>query len=93
MSGGRIRHLWTRPRPRPVLEIGTTYGGTLYLWTRAAAPDAHVISIDLPPWEHDDPWEAKKVDQFRAFARSRQTIDLRRADANQDGFGIGAIWI
>ena len=34
--------------PRCVIEIGTALGGTLYLWTQAAAADALVISIDLP---------------------------------------------
>ena len=62
-----IRELFRRVRdvrPRRVLEIGTAYGGSLYLWTRASAPDAQVISVDVPPWEPDDPWEAHKVTQF-----------------------------
>lgn len=80
-----IRELFRRVRglrPRRVLEIGTAYGGSLYLWTRASAPDAQVISVDLPPWEPDDPWEAQKVAQFRAFGRPRQSIELIRADAH-----------
>jgi hypothetical protein len=35
-------------RPRVVLEIGTVGGGTLFLFTRAADPDAKIISMDLP---------------------------------------------
>ncbi|MGA2119890.1 MAG: hypothetical protein ABSH56_34745, partial [Bryobacteraceae bacterium] len=34
--------------PRTVVEIGTSMGGTLYLWTRVARPDAVIVSIDLP---------------------------------------------
>lgn len=34
--------------PRVVVEIGTARGGTLYAWCRAAAPDATIVSIDLP---------------------------------------------
>src|SRR5262245_26197878 len=34
-------------RPRTVLEIGLQCGGTFFLWTRAAAPDAHLLAIDL----------------------------------------------
>ena len=39
--------LLARP-PKVVVEVGTAKGGTLYLWTRLAAPDALVVSIDKP---------------------------------------------
>lgn len=74
----RVRHL----RPRRVLEIGTAYGGSLYLWTRAAAPDARIISVDLPPWELDDPGEAVRQAQFRSFGREHQSVELIRADSH-----------
>lgn len=35
--------------PKAVLEIGTGYGGTLILFTRAASHDAKIIGLDLPP--------------------------------------------
>jgi len=37
--------------PRAVCEVGTSGGGTLYLLTRVAAPDAVIVSVDLeiPP--------------------------------------------
>jgi cephalosporin hydroxylase len=34
-------------KPRAIVEIGTSRGGTLFLFTRVAAPDAYLISIDL----------------------------------------------
>jgi cephalosporin hydroxylase len=34
-------------KPRAVLEIGTGRGGTLFLFTRVAGPDAILVSIDL----------------------------------------------
>lgn len=34
--------------PKVVLEIGTARGGTLFLFTRVAGPEATIISIDLP---------------------------------------------
>jgi predicted O-methyltransferase YrrM len=33
-------------RPQTVLEIGTARGGTLFLWTRVAAPDALLVTVD-----------------------------------------------
>ena len=74
-----LRHL----RPRFVLEIGTAHGGTFYLWTRVATADATLISVDLPPWERDDPGERHKVSMLRRFARRRQTLHLHRADSHR----------
>jgi predicted O-methyltransferase YrrM len=34
--------------PRVVLEIGTCSGGTLWALCRVAAPDARIVSVDLP---------------------------------------------
>src|SRR5512132_3387771 len=36
-------------RPRVVLEIGLDFGGTFFLWSRAAAPNAHLFAIDARP--------------------------------------------
>jgi cephalosporin hydroxylase len=40
--------LRSRP-PRAVLEIGMDKGGTLFLWTRVAQPDALLVSVDIRP--------------------------------------------
>jgi hypothetical protein len=37
-----------KDRPRAILEIGTARGGTFFLLSRAAAPNAVLISVDLP---------------------------------------------
>lgn len=39
--------LTLRERPQVVLEIGTQYGGTLFLFSRVAAPDALLVSVDI----------------------------------------------
>ena len=44
-------------RPRTVLEIGTRHGGTLFLFSRIAAPDAFLVSVDLPR-EDLKPWRS-----------------------------------
>jgi hypothetical protein len=35
-------------KPEFLLEIGTAWGGTFFLFTRAATPDATLVSVDLP---------------------------------------------
>ena len=44
-------------RPRTVLEIGTEHGGTFFLFSRVAAPDAFLVSVDLPR-EDLKPWRS-----------------------------------
>lgn len=58
---GKYRTLWAKQEraeiaavaeaaaeidPETVLEIGSLYGGTLYVWTRYLAPDNMIISVD-----------------------------------------------
>jgi predicted O-methyltransferase YrrM len=71
-----------RLRPRRVLEIGTARGGSLFLWTRCAADDATLVSVDLPPWEPDDPWEPSVVRKLERLARGRQRLHLLRQDSH-----------
>ncbi len=44
-------------RPRTVLEIGTACGGTFFLFSRVAAPDAFLVSVDVPR-EDLKPWRS-----------------------------------
>jgi predicted O-methyltransferase YrrM len=79
-----IRRLYRRIKalqPSVVVEIGTAYGGTLSLWTRLAADTAVLVSVDVPPWELDDPGEADKLTLFRSFRRDGQTLHLVRRRA------------
>jgi hypothetical protein len=43
-----LLRLLERARPRRVAEIGTANGGTLFMLTQIAAPDATIVSVDLP---------------------------------------------
>jgi predicted O-methyltransferase YrrM len=71
-----------RLRPRRILEIGSSAGGTLFLWTRAATDDATIVSIDLPAGGLDDPEEAERLRRFERFRRGRQRLYLLRADSH-----------
>lgn len=71
-------------RPRRILEIGTANGGTLFLFTRFAADDAVLVSVDLPGGEFGGGYPQWKVPLFQGFARERQEIQLLRADSHAE---------
>jgi predicted O-methyltransferase YrrM len=71
-----------RLKPRTVLEIGTSKGGTLFLWARLATADAHIISIDLPGGENEWAYPRWKEPFYKTFASKKQKIDLVRGDSH-----------
>jgi predicted O-methyltransferase YrrM len=71
---GVLGLLRERP-PRAVVEVGTDKGGTLFLWSRVAAPDAILVAIDNHPLGAlgtRSAWAAVR----RCFARAQQRVDL-----------------
>jgi predicted O-methyltransferase YrrM len=68
--------------PKVVLELGTARGGTFFVLTRMAAPDATIISIDLPSGIGGSGYPEWKSGILRSFATDRQTIHLVRADSH-----------
>jgi len=73
-----------RRRPRTVLEIGTCVGGTLFLFTRVAADDALLISLDLPHGEFGGGYAPARARLYRSFAKSGQRVELIRGDSHLD---------
>lgn len=69
-------------RPKRVIEIGTALGGTLFLWTRISAPDATLVTIDLPGGKFGEGYPAWKIPLFRSFALPGQRMHLIRADSH-----------
>jgi cephalosporin hydroxylase len=69
-------------QPRSVLEIGTNYGGTLLLWCTVSAPDAKIISVDLPRGPFGGGYPRRKMPLFRAFTRGGQQLYLLRGDSH-----------
>ncbi len=49
---------------------------------RVCAPDAHIISVDLPHGEFGGGYPMWKVPIYNAFATSEQRLDLLRGDSH-----------
>jgi len=62
-------------RPRVVLEIGLDLGGTFFMWSRAAAPDAHLLAIDTKPVGRFGMWSPFSLVR-RGFAVGSQRVTL-----------------
>lgn len=80
----QLMKILTELAPETVLEIGTGWGGTLYLWTRVATPDATLISIDLPGGPFGGGYPKWRVPFFRSFASIRQRIHLLRMNSHDE---------
>ena len=68
--------------PRRVLEIGTLRGGTLYLFCRAALPDATIVTVDLEGGRFGGGYPECKSPFYEAFAGPRQRLHLVRGDSH-----------
>lgn len=69
-------------QPKVVLEIGTGAGGMLLLFTRIAAADATIVTIDLRGGEYGGGYAAWRAPLYQSFARPDQSIRLVRADSH-----------
>jgi predicted O-methyltransferase YrrM len=69
-------------RPERMLEIGTATGGSLLAFTRVCAPDAHVMSVDLPGGAFGGGYPTWKLPLYKAFAAPHQRLDLIRRDSH-----------
>lgn len=72
--------LLARP-PRTVLEIGTAQGGVFWLLCRLAAPDATLISLDLPPLQRHSGGAPVDID-LQAMRQPGQTVHAVHASSH-----------
>jgi predicted O-methyltransferase YrrM len=70
----------SRQRPMRVVEIGTGRGGTLWAWCRVAAPEAHLVSIDLPGGPFGS--GGYEPSTIQAYGHAGQTITLIQGDSH-----------
>jgi cephalosporin hydroxylase len=83
-----LLRLLEQSQPRRIVEIGTANGGTLFMLTQVAVPDATLVSVDLPggrlggassSMRHSYPrWRAGL---YRGFRRGDQVVNVIRADS------------
>lgn len=66
-------------KPKTVLEIGTLEGGSLFLFTRVASPDAIIISVDLPPAQF---LFKLRTPLYKTFVSKSQQLHLIRKDSH-----------
>jgi predicted O-methyltransferase YrrM len=71
--------------PATVLEVGTASGGTLFLLTRVAAPDALLVSVDLRRGQFGGGYPSWRAPLYRSFARKAQRVRLVRGDSHAAG--------
>ncbi len=69
--------------PKTVLDIGTANGGLLYLFTRLAADDAVLVSVDLEHGRFGGGYPRWRSPLYRSFARAEQRLELVRGDSHR----------
>ena len=69
-------------QPKTLLEIGTFRGGTLFVFARLAAPDATIISLDLPISRMGRLYRVAQEPLFHKFTLDRQDLHLLRKNSH-----------
>jgi predicted O-methyltransferase YrrM len=67
--------------PSSIVELGTARGGTLFLFTRVAAPNATIVTVDVENGPFGGGYPRSHNPLLRSFARDQQTVRLIRGDS------------
>jgi predicted O-methyltransferase YrrM len=70
-------------RPKALLEIGTFFGGTLFVLSRLSDPEATIISVDLPGGKFGGGYKFLRIPIYKCFPRGRQRLHLIRGDSHE----------
>jgi predicted O-methyltransferase YrrM len=71
-----------REKPRTVLEIGTSLGGTLFLFCHVAAEDATILSVDLPMGRFGAGYSLARLPLNKSFPLEQQHLHLIQGDSH-----------
>jgi predicted O-methyltransferase YrrM len=76
-------NLIKKEKPKTILEIGTSEGGTLFFFSKFATPDAKIITIDLPIIRNYASYSPAKIPFFKLYKSRKQKIHFIRKDSHQ----------
>ena len=68
-------------KPKNILEIGTAWGGTLFLFAKVAGPQAKIVSVDLPS-DYARGYPEWRVNLYQSFGMPEQKICLIRKNSS-----------
>jgi predicted O-methyltransferase YrrM len=69
-------------KPRTIVEIGTSRGGSLFIWSRLAPAGTKIISIDMPGSGWGEAYTAQHVELFKLFPANGQKLHVLTADSH-----------
>jgi len=69
-------------RPKTILEIGTSRGGSLFILCRLSAPDGTIISVDMPGAGYGEAYTPAHARLFELFPSKGQNLSLVKADSH-----------
>lgn len=69
-------------KPKTVVEIGTSRGGSLFILCRLAAEDASIISVDMPGAGFGEAYTPAHSKMFELFPLKGQSLTLVKADSH-----------
>jgi len=72
----RRRKLYT------IVEIGTSKGGTFWLWCQIAQPNATIISVDLPGGNFGGGYSPEEALKFKTYRKGKQKLHFLRKDSH-----------
>jgi predicted O-methyltransferase YrrM len=79
----RFAAIVARLRPKFVLEIGTFFGGTLFVLSRLADHGATIISVDLPGGKFGGGYQGLRAPLYRRFPRKDERLHLIRGNSHE----------
>ncbi|HET6242911.1 MAG: class I SAM-dependent methyltransferase [Bacteroidetes bacterium] len=78
----RLLELIQELKPSTIAEIGTANGGSLFLFSRLAAPDARIVSVDLPNVKFGGGYKSWRKNFFKKMVLPKQDLHLLIGDSH-----------